>query len=82
MTLEVCIASLADARSAEQCGADRLELNVVLELGGLTPTAGLLQQVKQAVAVPVIAMIRPRGKKRFDRPVNDPASAELLLTPR
>ncbi len=60
-TLEVCIASLADALSAEQGGADRLELNVALELGGLTPTAGLFQQVKQAVAVPVIVMIRPRG---------------------
>ena len=60
-TLEVCIASLADALSAEQGGADRLELNVALELGGLTPTAGLFQQIKQNVAVPVIVMIRPRG---------------------
>ncbi len=59
--LEVCIASLTDALSAEQGGADRLELNAALELGGLTPTAGLLQQIKQAVTLPVIVMIRPRG---------------------
>lgn len=60
-TLEVCIASLADAVSAKLGGADRLELNVALELGGLTPTVGLLEQVRQAVALPVIVMIRPRG---------------------
>jgi copper homeostasis protein len=59
--LEVCVASLTDALSAVQGGADRLELNVALELGGLTPTAGLVQQIKQAVVVPVIVMIRPRG---------------------
>lgn len=61
MTLEVCIASLADALAAAEGGADRLELNVALELGGLTPTACLLQQIKQEVAIAVVVMIRPRG---------------------
>ncbi len=59
--LEVCVTSLSDAVTAEQGGANRLELNVALELGGLTPTAGLLQSVRQAVALPVVVMIRPRG---------------------
>ncbi len=59
--LEVCIASVDDAIAACAGGANRLELNVGLELGGLTPSVGLLEEVKQAVAVPVVAMVRPRG---------------------
>jgi len=58
--LEVCIASVEDAVAATQGGADRLELNVALELGGLTPTVGLLQQVKNATQLPVVVMLRPR----------------------
>ncbi len=60
ITLEVCVARLADATAAVAGGADRLELNTALELGGLTPSAGLLAEVRQAVAVPVMAMVRPR----------------------
>jgi copper homeostasis protein len=59
--LEVCVASVDDAVAAERAGADRLELNVALELGGLTPSSGLLAEVKQAARIPVIAMVRPRG---------------------
>jgi copper homeostasis protein len=59
--LEVCIASVADACEAVAGGADRLELNVALELGGLTPSGALLAEVKRVVDVPVIVMIRPRG---------------------
>lgn len=59
--LEACITSVADAVSAARHGAERLELNVGIELGGLTPSSGLLQQVKEAVDVPVLVMIRPRG---------------------
>jgi copper homeostasis protein len=58
--LEVCIASVDDAHAAQASGAYRLELNAALALGGLTPSLGLLLEVKRAVALPVVAMLRPR----------------------
>lgn len=59
--LEVCIASLDDAIAAAAGGAHRLELNAALALGGLTPAMGLLNAVLQQVALPVVAMVRPRS---------------------
>jgi len=58
--LEVCIASLQDAVVAAEGGANRLEVNSALSLGGLTPSSGLLHAVLQLVSVPIVAMIRPR----------------------
>lgn len=58
--LEVCIASVEDALAAQTGGADRLELNAGLSLGGLTPSLGTLAEVKLAVALPVMVMLRPR----------------------
>jgi copper homeostasis protein len=59
--LEVCIASVEDAVAACSGGADRLELNIGMEVGGLTPSVGLLEEVKRAVTLPVVAMVRPRA---------------------
>lgn len=61
ITLEVCIASVGDALAAVSGGADRLELNMGIELGGLTPSVGLMTEVKQSVDVPVLVMVRPRA---------------------
>src|SRR5258706_3777331 len=59
--LEVAISTLADAQVAHAAGADRLELNAALELGGLTPSLGMLELVKEMVPLPVVAMVRPRA---------------------
>jgi copper homeostasis protein len=58
--LEICIASVDDALAAEAGGADRLELNAGLALGGLTPSVGALVETKRATALPVVVMLRPR----------------------
>jgi len=61
--LELCIASLEDALAAAEGGAGRVELNSALEVGGLTPSAGLVREVVESLdATPtsVVAMIRPR----------------------
>jgi len=58
--LEICTASVEDCVKAERGGADRVELNCALMLGGLTPSLGALREARAAVRLQIIAMIRPR----------------------
>lgn len=68
IAVEVAVDSVAGARTAVANGATRLELCAGLELGGLTPSLGLLEAVLATVAVPVFAMLRPRpGDFLYDR---------------
>ena len=59
--LEAAVGTAADAQTAQAAGADRIELNAALELGGLTPSLGTLIEVKRTTRLPVVVMIRPRG---------------------
>lgn len=59
--VETCAASFESAQAAVLAGADRIELNLALELDGLTPSSGLLRRVTSELQVPVIAMARPRA---------------------
>ncbi|RIK76671.1 MAG: copper homeostasis protein CutC [Planctomycetota bacterium] len=66
--VEVCIGSLADLEAARAAGADRVELCGALELGGLTPSLGLVELALAASTLPVVAMVRPRaGGFCYDR---------------
>ena len=59
--LEICIDNLESLFTAQQAGADRIELCSALGLGGLTPSYGFMQQVARHATIPVYAMIRPRA---------------------
>ncbi len=63
---EVCTSSATGARAAARGGADRIELCSALELGGLTPSAGLIGAVVDIIATHVL--IRPRaGDFHYDK---------------
>ncbi len=59
--IEVCCGSVDDAVEAEKGGADRIELNSAIFLGGLTPSLGLIIEAKKRLDIPVMVMIRPRA---------------------
>lgn len=59
--LEVIVTTVEDAIIAEAGGADRLELCISLDEGGVTPSLGKIKNVINAVNVPVYVMLRPHG---------------------
>lgn len=82
MLIEVCCNSINDCLTAQECGADRIELNSASPLGGLTPSLGLLIEAKRLTSLPIMAMVRPRNagcyytKEDFKVMLKD---AELLI---
>ena len=59
--LEAAVDSLASARAAIAGGADRLELCSALAIGGLTPYAELLKQIRAESSIPIRCLMRPRA---------------------
>jgi copper homeostasis protein len=58
VTVEVCVTSLSEARAAASAGADTLELCTWLDCGGVTPSYGLVNTLKEALAIPMRVLIR------------------------
>jgi len=59
--VEACVQTVVSAEAAEQAGADRIELCSALELGGVTPGAGLLRAARARVGIPLHVLVRPRA---------------------
>ncbi len=58
--LEVCCTSLNCAIAAQDGKADRIELCERLDIGGLTPSIKLFQEVKAICTLPIFTLIRCR----------------------
>nr|WP_246315496.1 copper homeostasis protein CutC [Kineococcus aurantiacus] len=61
MTVEIAVTDVAGVRVARAAGAHRLELCSGLEVGGLTPSVGLVERAVEAAGpVGVHVLLRPR----------------------
>ncbi len=60
MNFEICAINIQSALAAQQAGAHRIELCSALDVGGLTPSLGLIKAAVEALHIPVHVLIRPR----------------------
>lgn len=82
--LEICCFNLPSALAAQAGKADRIELCSALGVGGVTPSAGLIQACVQHLHIPVHVLIRPRAgdflyqKEEMDIILSDIAMCKRL----
>lgn len=58
--LEICAADIDSVYAAARGGADRVELCCALSEGGLTPSAGMIEESLRVPGIKVNVLIRPR----------------------
>lgn len=61
MVLEVVLENVAEALTAQKYGAKRVEICGALDLGGITPSAGIIKECLRLCTMEVHVMIRPRS---------------------
>ncbi len=61
MLLEICAYNIQSCFAAEHAGAARIELCADPDVGGTTPSYGLIKYALEYLSIPVFPMIRPRG---------------------
>lgn len=59
--IEICAGSLSSAVTAQNGGANRIELCTALEVGGLTPSAAVILETRKRLTIGVHVLIRPRA---------------------
>lgn len=59
--LEICAGSVESAIAARDGGAQRIELCAALEVGGVTPSAGIIAEARKVEGLILNVIIRPRG---------------------
>lgn len=59
--LEICAGSVESAVAARNGGAKRIELCAALEIGGVTPSTGLIKETRKIEGLILNVIIRPRG---------------------
>lgn len=59
--VEVCAGNVQDCITAEKFGANQIELNSGVFMGGLTPSLSTVKMAKEMVSIPIFPMLRPRG---------------------
>lgn len=61
VAFESCVDSVASAINSAQGGASRVELCASLDIGGTTPSHGMIAECVERSGLPVFVIIRPRG---------------------
>ncbi|WP_299620245.1 copper homeostasis protein CutC [uncultured Tenacibaculum sp.] len=79
MKLEICANSYRSALYAQEAGAHRIELCSELQLGGITPSYGLLKLVAEQLTIPAFVLIRPRSGNFNFSPIEYKIMKENIL---
>lgn len=59
--VEICAHTLTSALTAQEGGADRIELCAAIEVGGVTPSAATIIEARRLLNIEICVLIRPRS---------------------